>query len=114
MLLDDLRAELARLQLHPVNLSVSIAPDGQVALRGSLLQYAKISGCVEGSRMLAALRNLPDAAGAAAIMTSLDEALAVAEPTSEPVEERPRSACSIRIPHDPKCSLFAFFRNTHD
>jgi hypothetical protein len=71
MLVDTIRAELVRLQVHPVNLSVSSEDDRLVALQGSLLQYWKLPRQLDSPWLLAQLRELPDAAGPKTVMGSL-------------------------------------------
>ena len=76
MLLERIRSELVRLELHSVNLGVSLKDDRLVALRGSLLQYWKIPKVIDGHWFLGILQALPDAAGPQVVMTALCQALA--------------------------------------
>jgi hypothetical protein len=71
MLIDTIQAELVRLQLHPVNLSVSGRDDPLVTLHGSLLKYWALPPCLDGQRLLAQLQGFPDAAGPEAVMNGL-------------------------------------------
>ena len=71
MLLDTIQLELARLQIHPVNLAASAGDGRLVTLQGSLLNYWKMPATVNGQWLLETLRALPDAAGAARVMASL-------------------------------------------
>lgn len=71
MLVDTIQAELVRLQLHPVNLSVSGRDDHLVALQGSLLRYWNLPPCLDGQWLLAQLQELPDSAGPEAVMNGL-------------------------------------------
>ena len=74
MLVDAIKVELVRLQLHPVNLDVLPADDNDITLRGSLLQYWKIPAKVHGQWLLEILQNLPDAAGPKLVMNALSTA----------------------------------------
>lgn len=78
MLIDDIQAELVRLQLHPVNLGVSARADGLVALEGSLLRYWTIPHVLDGQSFLTMLQGLPEAAGPEAVMNALCAAQAAA------------------------------------
>lgn len=71
MVLQEIRAELERLQLHSVNLNVSVKDGERLALGGSLLRYWSLPPFVDGEWLLAELRGLPDATGVEAVMTSL-------------------------------------------
>lgn len=71
MLVDTIQAELIRLQVHPVNLSVSRGDDPLVALHGSLLAYWYLPPCLDGPWLLAQLQRLPDLAGPEAVMRGL-------------------------------------------
>ena len=71
MLFETIQTELLRLQLHPVNLSVSAKDDCLVALRGSLLQCWKMPATVDGNWLLGVLQGLPDAAGPRIVMNAL-------------------------------------------
>ncbi len=75
MLLNAIRAELERLQVHAVNLGVELNDDHHVNLRGSLLQYWKLPRCHDGKWLLEQLQVLPDAAGPQAVMNALTVAL---------------------------------------
>ena len=68
MLVQDIKAELDRLQVHPVNLDVSLADDGNVSLRGSLLAFWKVPQIIDAEWFLEVLKDLPDAAGPKAVM----------------------------------------------
>ena len=81
MVLNPIRAELERLQLHSVNLSVEGLDDQFVALHGSLLAYwKKLPDRLSGPWLLEQLRALPDAAGPVAVMEAL---LAAHPPVSQ-------------------------------
>jgi hypothetical protein len=71
MLVDNIQAELVRLQLHPVNLGVSAKSDGLVALEGSLLRYWTIPHLLDGQWFLTMLQGLPAAAGPEVVMNAL-------------------------------------------
>jgi hypothetical protein len=74
MLLDAIRTELGRLQVHAVNLAVETDAEGDdqlVALHGSLLQYWKLPTAIDGNWLLAELQGLPDAAGPQAVMNGV-------------------------------------------
>jgi hypothetical protein len=71
MLLDTLQSELLRLQIHPVNLSVSAGDDQFVTLRGSLLNYWKVPTTLDGQWLHGILQTLPDAAGPELVMSAL-------------------------------------------
>ncbi len=73
---DLIQSELARLQLHPVNLGVTAVDDQRVSLQGSLMQYWSVPDSMEGAWLLALLKGLPDAAGPQVVMTALNAALA--------------------------------------
>ncbi len=75
MLLEAIRAELKRLQVHAVNLGVELNDDHQVNLCGSLLQYWNLPRRHEGQWLLEQLQMLPDAAGPQAVMNGLTVAL---------------------------------------
>jgi hypothetical protein len=68
MVMDDIRKELARLNLHPVNLSVLSIEADRVQLGGSLLKFWKVPFVVDGTWFLNVLEKLPDAAGGRATM----------------------------------------------
>jgi len=76
MLIDTIQAELARLQLHPVNLGVSVQEDQRVALEGSLLRYWTMPPFLDGKWFLEVLQGLPNAAGPEAVMNALSAAQA--------------------------------------
>ncbi len=87
MLLDAIRTELGRLQVHAVNLAVESDADGDdrlVALHGSLLQYWKLPSSIDGNWLLAELRGLPDGAGPQAVMNgvSAGHAAEISTPTA--------------------------------
>ncbi len=71
MLLQSIRAELGRLQVHAVNLDVAMNDDQQIALKGSLLQYWKLPSSLDGAWLLAQLQELPDAAGPQSVMNAI-------------------------------------------
>lgn len=71
MLSETIQAELARLQVHPANLSVSDSDDSLVALRGSLLPHWNLPLRLDGQWLLAQLQTLPDLAGPKAVMDGL-------------------------------------------
>lgn len=68
MLIDEIRKQLDRLNLHPVNLGVSSVDADQVHLGGSLLPYWDVPNSVDGPWLLGVLSDLPDAAGGKATM----------------------------------------------
>jgi hypothetical protein len=69
MIVHAIQTELARLQVHPVNLTVvSGTDDGLVTLTGSLLRYWVVPPNVDGPWLLAELQGLPDAAGPEGVM----------------------------------------------
>ncbi|MEX0679417.1 MAG: hypothetical protein WD063_20240 [Pirellulales bacterium] len=85
MFLDAIHSELARLQVHPVNLGVRANDDRLIALRGSLLGYWKVPAAIDGKWFLGLLRGLPDAAGPEVVMNALC--------TAQPVEaELPKAS----------------------
>jgi hypothetical protein len=67
----DIQRELARLDLHAVNLEAISSEADQVVLRGSLLAPWKAPSLVDGAWLLNTLRSLPDAAGGRATMEAL-------------------------------------------
>ena len=69
MIVNAIHKELARLQVHPVNLTVSGTDDGLVTLRGSLMRYWSLPPSLGGPWLLAELQRLPDAAGPEAVMS---------------------------------------------
>ena len=79
MLLDSIRRELARLELHPVNLGVNQGDGDSVTLAGSLLSYWKLPRILDGSKLLGVLQTLPDAAGPERVMNALCVAQAASE-----------------------------------
>jgi len=68
MIVHAIQTELARLQVHLVNLTVSGTDDGLVTLTGSLLRYWILPPSLDGPWLLAELQGLPDAAGPEAVM----------------------------------------------
>jgi len=74
VLFETIQAELVRLQLHPVNLSVCPKEDRFVELRGSLLQYWKFPRVVDGPWFLGVVEGLPDASGPGVVMDALVKA----------------------------------------
>ena len=91
MLLEAIQSELVRLQIHPVNLDVTIQDEQLVTFRGSLLHYWTVPKTVDGQRLLDVLRALPDAAGATVVMTAICAAYAGAT-QSAPGELQPATA----------------------
>lgn len=96
MLVDTIQAELARLQIHPVNLGVTTSDDRFVALRGSLLRYWKIPETIDAQWLLDFLRGLPDAAGPAVVMNAFcaahaseDRSTQVSECATAPAQSGP-------------------------
>jgi hypothetical protein len=71
MLLEAIQSELVRLQIHSVNLRVTTQDEQSVAFGGSLLHYWAAPKAVDAQWLLDALRALPDAAGAAVVMTAI-------------------------------------------
>lgn len=71
ILLNLVRAELERLQLHTVNLRVEMQDEHFVALHGSLLAYWQLPHRLPAAWLLERLRELPDAAGPVAVMEGL-------------------------------------------
>lgn len=71
MPLDAIRAQLARLRIHAVNLGVTADVEPSVALQGSLLQYWKLPRSLDGSWLLTQLQAIPDSAGPEAVMNAL-------------------------------------------
>jgi hypothetical protein len=71
VMLNLIRAELERLQLHSVNLSVESQSDRLVALQGSLLAYWKLPDRLSARWLLEQLRVLPDGAGPVVVMQAL-------------------------------------------
>ena len=68
MLLAEIKEELLRLQLHPVNLE-ALAEDGaDVVLKGSLLAFWPVPKLVDGAWFLHVLKGLPDQSGPKATM----------------------------------------------
>jgi hypothetical protein len=74
MLVQEIQAELVRLQLHPVNLNVAPGEDGNVVLSGSLLAHWDVPRIVEGRWFLKVLAALPDVAGPEATMNAFCKA----------------------------------------
>jgi hypothetical protein len=84
MMMDEIRKELARLNLHPVNLSVASAESDRVQLGGSLLNFWKVPAIVDGAWFLNVLRQLPDAAGGRTTMEAFETAhVAIPHPPTE-------------------------------
>lgn len=71
MSIDAIRAELARLRIHAVNLGVVADEGPSVSLHGSLLQYWKLPHSLDGSWLLTQLQGISDAAGPEAVMNAL-------------------------------------------
>lgn len=88
MLVSAIQAELVRLQLHPVNLSVSAKDERLVALQGSLLQYWNLPRFLDGAWLLAQLRGFRDAAGPDAVMSGLAAVCGNESVTAKPSESR--------------------------
>ena len=76
MLQNSISSELLRLQLHPVNLSVSTLDQHQFNLRGSLVEYWDIATPVNGAWLLEVLQSLPNAAGPQVVMDAIATAQA--------------------------------------
>jgi hypothetical protein len=74
MLSQSIRAELRRLNLHPVNLDVVLETDGSVLLRGSLLAMWQVPKSIDGKWFLSILTGLPDSAGPKATMDAYYDA----------------------------------------
>ena len=74
MLIPSIRAELSRLQLHPVNLGAISEENGQVLLGGSLMEFWKVPKSIDGSWFLSVLKGLPDNLGPQATMDAFFEA----------------------------------------
>ena len=74
MLSHSIRAELRRLNLHPVNLDVVSEIDKSVLLKGSLLGSWQVPQSIDGQRFLRVLAGLPDLAGPKATMDAYYEA----------------------------------------
>jgi hypothetical protein len=71
MSLDAIRAQLARLKIHAVNLGVTPGQESSVSLQGSLLQYWKLPHTLDGAWLYTQLAAIPDAAGPEAVMNAL-------------------------------------------
>jgi hypothetical protein len=100
LVLNPIRAELERLQLHSVNLSVEALDDQFVALHGSLLAYwKKLPDRLSGPWLLEQLRALPDAAGPVAVMEAL---LATFQPLSPSRTQLTLFDCPAATPAAPK------------
>jgi hypothetical protein len=86
MLTDEIRKELARLNLHPVNLEVLSVESDRVLLGGSLLNYWAVPTVVDGPWFLRMLQGLPDAAGGRATMEAFvaDRSTKPLSPTEKP------------------------------
>ncbi|HEY1601028.1 MAG TPA: hypothetical protein VGG64_15600 [Pirellulales bacterium] len=76
MLIQEIQAELRRLQLHPVNLDASAGENGNIVLNGSLLAHWSVPRNADGQWFLAILRTLPDLAGPEATMNAFCAAYA--------------------------------------
>ena len=74
MLVQEIQAELLRLQLHPVNLGALPGENGNVLLRGSLLAHWDVPQTVAGEWFLELLKSLPDVAGPEATMNAFRSA----------------------------------------
>ena len=72
----SIQAELVRLQLHPVNLDVVSEENGQVLLRGSLLNFWKVPKTVDSAWFLELLTGLSDKLGPEATMNAFAAAIA--------------------------------------
>ena len=83
MLLEAIRSELVRLQIHPVNLDVAAEYDRSITLRGSLLRYWPVPETTDGPALLGLLQGLPDAAGSAVTMAAFSAAQAGVTPAAE-------------------------------
>ncbi len=70
MLINEIRTELVRLQLHPVNLDASAGESGHILLRGSLLTHWAVPQTVDGEWFVNLLKTLPDLAGPEATMNA--------------------------------------------
>jgi hypothetical protein len=68
MLSPTIRAELRRLELHPVNLDVASENRDGIELKGSLLDSWEVPRSIDGKWFLAVLKELPDQAGPRATM----------------------------------------------
>jgi len=68
MYLPEIKAELQRLQLHPVNLDALAEEGCNVVLKGSLLAFWAVPQLVDGAWFLDVLKGLPDNAGPKATM----------------------------------------------
>jgi hypothetical protein len=76
MLIEEIRKELVRLNLHPVNLAAASVDDDRLLLAGSLLVPWNVPAVVDGTWFLALLNGLPDAAGGHAVMEQFSAACA--------------------------------------
>jgi len=74
MLSESIRAELRRLNLHPVNLDAASEIDGNVLLKGSLLKSWQVPNSIDAQWFLKVLAALPDSAGPEATMDAFYEA----------------------------------------
>jgi hypothetical protein len=63
MFLPDIKTELLRLQLHPVNLDALAEEGHNVVLKGSLLEFWAVPQLVDGAWFLGILKTLPNNAG---------------------------------------------------
>lgn len=100
MLIDNIQAELVRLQLHPVNLSVSAKDDGLVALEGSLLRYWTIPHVLDGQWFLTMLQGLPEAAGPEVVMNALCAAQVAASTAAPTLKREPQLKLFDPAPHE--------------
>jgi hypothetical protein len=66
--------QLARLNIHPVNLGAVAIEAGQVVLSGSLLSPWKVPTVVDSAWFLKLLGRLPDAVGGRATMEAFSKA----------------------------------------
>jgi hypothetical protein len=74
MLGQSIRAELRRLNLHPVNLDLVSEIEGRVLLKGSLLGCWQVPKRIDGQWFLKVLTGLPDLAGPKATMDAYYDA----------------------------------------
>lgn len=78
MLSQSIKAELRRLNLHPVNLDVASEIDRTVLLSGSLLRVWKVPTSIDAEWFLKILKGLPDLAGPKVTMDAYFDAHAAA------------------------------------
>ena len=86
MLLKAIQSELARVQIHPVNLDVTTQDGPLVALDGSLLRYWRLPKAVNAQGLLDVLRAQADRAGATVVMTAICAANASALQSLMPLD----------------------------